>query len=192
MFREQFGTGDDAWLAECRQAHGLCRIELRVLECGQSCDAVYENRRELRSVDIDLISQHDLGRARKQTLLHREGRRPARSRADRAHGLFLRADRRGARDDGRGCLYAEPPSVGAAAREGRQSARDAVSRAAENRIAIDQWTTAITAVQPAVLTEECGPVTSSVVKFAVDSLLEGDGFELPVPRQRRHPSPTAG
>ena len=25
------------------------------------------------------------------------------------------------------------------------------------------------------------PVTSSVVKFAVDSLLEGDGFELPVP-----------
>ena len=34
----------------------------------------------------------------------------------------------------------------------------------------------------AVLTEECGPVTSSVVKFAVDSLLEGSGFELPVPR----------
>jgi hypothetical protein len=26
----------------------------------------------------------------------------------------------------------------------------------------------LTAVQPAVLTEECGPVTSSVVKFAVD------------------------
>jgi hypothetical protein len=68
MFREQFGTGDDAWLAECRQAHGLCRIELRVLECGQSCDAVHENRRELRSVDIDLISHHDLGRARKHPL----------------------------------------------------------------------------------------------------------------------------
>jgi hypothetical protein len=32
-------------------------------------------------------------------------------------------------------------------------------------------------------TEKCRPVTSSVVKFAVDSLLEGDGFELPVPRQ---------
>ena len=28
--------------------------------------------------------------------------------------------------------------------------------------------------------------------FALDSPLEGDGFELPVPRQRRHPSPTAG
>jgi hypothetical protein len=28
--------------------------------------------------------------------------------------------------------------------------------------------------------------------FAGDSPLEGDGFELPVPRQRRHPSPTAG
>ena len=27
-------------------------------------------------------------------------------------------------------------------------------------------------------TEECGPVTSSVVKFAVDSLLEEAGFEL--------------
>jgi hypothetical protein len=25
------------------------------------------------------------------------------------------------------------------------------------------------------------------VKFASDSPLEGDGFELPVPRQRRHP-----
>jgi hypothetical protein len=30
------------------------------------------------------------------------------------------------------------------------------------------------------------------VRFASDSLLEGDGFELPVPRQRRHPSATAG
>ena len=30
-------------------------------------------------------------------------------------------------------------------------------------------------------TEECGPVTSSVVKFAVDSLLEEDGFEPSVP-----------
>src|ERR1700732_1332908 len=30
------------------------------------------------------------------------------------------------------------------------------------------------------------------IGFAIDSLLEGDGFELPVPRQRRHPSPTAG
>jgi hypothetical protein len=30
------------------------------------------------------------------------------------------------------------------------------------------------------------------VEFAPDSPLEGDGFELPVPRQRRHPSPTAG
>src|SRR5580704_5146966 len=29
-------------------------------------------------------------------------------------------------------------------------------------------------------------------RFARDSPLEGDGFELPVPRQRRHPSPTAG
>src|SRR6202043_868534 len=29
-------------------------------------------------------------------------------------------------------------------------------------------------------------------EFAPDSPLEGDGFELPVPRQRRHPSPTAG
>jgi molybdate transport system permease protein len=27
---------------------------------------------------------------------------------------------------------------------------------------------------------------------AHDSPLEGDGFEFPVPRQRRHPSPTAG
>ena len=29
-------------------------------------------------------------------------------------------------------------------------------------------------------------------RFAVDSPLEGDGFKLPVPRQRRHPSATAG
>ena len=29
----------------------------------------------------------------------------------------------------------------------------------------------------------CWPVTPSEVKFAVDSLLEGDGFELPVPRE---------
>jgi hypothetical protein len=30
------------------------------------------------------------------------------------------------------------------------------------------------------------------VRFAANSLLEGDGFELSVPGQRRHPSPTAG
>jgi hypothetical protein len=52
--------------------------------------------------------------------------RLARSRADRADGLFVRADRRGARHGGRGCLHAEPPAVGAAAREGRQAPRDAV------------------------------------------------------------------
>ena len=35
------------------------------------------------------------------------------------------------------------------------------------------------------------PATPSEVKFAADSLLEGDGFELSVPGQRRHPSATA-
>ena len=50
----------------------------------------------------------------------------ARSRPDRAHGLFLRADRRGARHDGRGCVHAEPPPLGAPARKGRQAPRDAV------------------------------------------------------------------
>jgi site-specific recombinase XerC len=35
-------------------------------------------------------------------------------------------DRSCARNDGRGCLHARPPAVGAAAREGRQAARDAV------------------------------------------------------------------
>ena len=29
----------------------------------------------------------------------------------------------------------------------------------------------------------CWPAAPSEVKFAVDSLLEGDGFELPVPRE---------
>jgi hypothetical protein len=56
----------------------------------------------------------------------REPRRAARSCADRADGLVLRAGRRRARDDGRGCLYPEPPAMGAAAREERQAARDAV------------------------------------------------------------------
>ena len=51
---------------------------------------------------------------------------PARPRADRADGLFLRAHRRGARDEGRGRVHAEPPAVGAAARERRQAPRDAV------------------------------------------------------------------
>ena len=50
-----------------------------------------------------------------------------RDRADRADGLFVRTHRRGTRHDGRGCVHAEPPAVGAAAREGRQAARDAVS-----------------------------------------------------------------
>ena len=50
----------------------------------------------------------------------------ARPRPDRPHGLFVRAHRRGARDEGRGRLRAEPPAVGAAAREGRQAPRNAL------------------------------------------------------------------
>jgi site-specific recombinase XerD len=52
--------------------------------------------------------------------------RPARSRADRADGLFLRPHWCRAWHDGRGCLQAEPTAMGAPAREGRQAARDAV------------------------------------------------------------------
>ena len=48
-------------------------------------------------------------------------RRLARSRADRAHGVFVRAHRRGARHEGRGRVRAEPPAMGAVAREGRQA-----------------------------------------------------------------------
>jgi Phage integrase, N-terminal SAM-like domain len=62
--------------------------------------------------------------ARQHRHVHR--RRFARSRADRAHGLFLRPDRRGARNGGRGCVHAEPPAMGAAARKGWQAPRDAV------------------------------------------------------------------
>ena len=58
---------------------------------------------------------------------HVDRRRSARSRPDRAHGLFLRPDRRGAPDGDRGRVHTEPSAVGAAAREGRQAARDAVS-----------------------------------------------------------------
>jgi integrase len=50
----------------------------------------------------------------------------ARSRADRADGLFLRSDRCRARQGGRGCLYAKPPAVAAVARGGRQTSCDAV------------------------------------------------------------------
>jgi len=58
--------------------------------------------------------------ARQHRCLYARG--PARSRADRADGLFLRPDRRGARHGGRGCLYTVPPVMGAAAREGREAA----------------------------------------------------------------------
>ena len=51
---------------------------------------------------------------------------PARPRPDRPHGLFLRPHRRGARDEGRGRLRAEPPPVGSPARERRQAPRNAL------------------------------------------------------------------
>jgi integrase/recombinase XerC len=44
-----------------------------------------------------------------------------RDRFDRAYGLFVRAHRRGARHEGRGCLRVEPPALGSPAREGRQA-----------------------------------------------------------------------
>ena len=53
-------------------------------------------------------------------------RRLARPGADRVDGVQLRADRRGARHEGRGRVHAEPPAMGAAARERRQGARHAV------------------------------------------------------------------
>ena len=45
----------------------------------------------------------------------------ARPRLNQPDGLFLRARRRGARHEGRRCLRAEPPPLGALAREGRQA-----------------------------------------------------------------------
>ena len=57
---------------------------------------------------------------------HLDRRRSARPRINWAHGLQLRQDRRGAWHVGRGCRYAKLPAMGAAAREGRQAARDAV------------------------------------------------------------------
>src|SRR5208337_2144886 len=67
VFREQFGTRNNAWFAERWQAHRLRRIKLRVLESGQPCNAVHQGRRKLRSGDIDLITKHDLDRAGKRT-----------------------------------------------------------------------------------------------------------------------------
>ena len=52
--------------------------------------------------------------------------RSARPGADRADGVQLRADRRGARHEGGGCVYAEPAALGAAAGERRQAARHAM------------------------------------------------------------------
>jgi len=68
-----------------------------------------------------LESSRGAGAARQHRCLN--SCRSARSRADRADGLLLRPNRCGARDDGRGCLHAEPAAVGAAAREGRQAAQ---------------------------------------------------------------------
>src|SRR5271165_2732763 len=68
VFREQLDTRDDAWLAKRRQAHCLCRIELRILECGQPCDAVHQGWREVRPVDVDLITQYDLDQIGKRAL----------------------------------------------------------------------------------------------------------------------------
>ena len=59
---EQLGTRDDAWLAERRQSHRLRRVELRILKCGQTYDAVDQRWRELRPIDVDLIAKHDLDR----------------------------------------------------------------------------------------------------------------------------------
>ena len=57
---------------------------------------------------------------------HHDRHRPARPRADRLDGLFLRAHRRGDRHARRGRVFAEPAAMGALAREGRQAARHAV------------------------------------------------------------------
>src|SRR5580700_8965647 len=56
VFREQLSTRDNPWLAKRGQAHGLRRIELGILECSQPHDLGHERRRELRSIDINLIA----------------------------------------------------------------------------------------------------------------------------------------
>jgi hypothetical protein len=46
-------------------------------------------------------------------------------------------------------------------------------------------------LDPSTLVPQVSAALPLVIKFARDSPLEGDGFELSVPRQRRHPSATA-
>jgi hypothetical protein len=56
----KLGARDDARLAECRQAHRLRPIEFGILERCQTNEPRRQSGRKLRSVDVDLIGNHDL------------------------------------------------------------------------------------------------------------------------------------
>ena len=60
MPRMKLGAGYDPRLPECWQPHCLCSVEFRILECRQAHELCDKGRRKFRSVDVDLIGNHDL------------------------------------------------------------------------------------------------------------------------------------
>jgi hypothetical protein len=88
---------------------GSVRGPSHVVKAGKTPVLAPEEARAL----IEQHRNHDAGRL-------------ARPGVDRADGVQLRADRRGTRDEGGGRVHAEPPAMGAVAREGRQAAHHAV------------------------------------------------------------------
>ena len=64
--RVEYRTGDDARFPIGRQPHRLRPVILRVLESSNAHQERYHSGREIRAVDIDLISQHDAHRRRER------------------------------------------------------------------------------------------------------------------------------
>ena len=58
MLRIELGARDNPRLAECWQPHGLCAIELRVLERCQTNKLRNQSRREFFPVNVNLIGKH--------------------------------------------------------------------------------------------------------------------------------------
>src|SRR3981081_453054 len=89
MTRMKFGTGNDPRLAEGWQPHGLCAIELRILECCQANKPCRHGGWQLGPINVDLIGDDNADLVRQEST-NRSGFPAPRGRhAPRLTGIFI-------------------------------------------------------------------------------------------------------
>jgi hypothetical protein len=89
VVRMKFRTRDDPWLAKGRQSHGLCAIELRILEGCEAYQSCCHRGWQIGSINVNLIGDNDADFVREVNTERLRRPAPRRSHAPWLVGILV-------------------------------------------------------------------------------------------------------